>query len=55
MSAQTAVLSKRTVAQDPTRHPQLKDLLGITPATKEPGELLPKLEALARGLHTANF
>jgi sulfate permease, SulP family len=33
---------------------QLKDLLGITLTTKEPGELLPKLEALARGLHTAN-
>src|SRR3954470_7912973 len=33
---------------------QLKDLLGITLATKEPGELIPKLEALARGLHTAN-
>jgi sulfate permease, SulP family len=34
---------------------QLKDLLGITLATKEPGEFLPKLEALAGGLHTANF
>jgi sulfate permease, SulP family len=33
---------------------QLKDLLGITLATKEPGEFLPKLEALARGLHTTN-
>src|SRR5258705_2809238 len=33
---------------------QLKDLLGITLAAKEPGEFLPKLEALARGLHTAN-
>ena len=33
---------------------QLKDLLGITLATKEPGEFLPKLEALAGGLHTAN-
>jgi sulfate permease, SulP family len=33
---------------------QLKDLLGITLTTKEPGELLPKLEALARGLGTAN-
>jgi SulP family sulfate permease len=33
---------------------QLKDLFGITLATREPGELLPKLEALARSLHTAN-
>jgi SulP family sulfate permease len=33
---------------------QLKDLLGITLATKEPGEFLAKLEALARGLHTVN-
>jgi len=33
---------------------QLKDLFGITLAAKEPGELLPKLEALAGGLHTAN-
>lgn len=33
---------------------QLRDLLGITLAAKEPGELLPKLEALAGGLHTAN-
>jgi sulfate permease, SulP family len=33
---------------------QLKDLLGITLATKEPGEFLPKLQALAGGLHTAN-
>jgi sulfate permease, SulP family len=33
---------------------QIKDLLGITLATKEPGELIPKLEALARALHTAN-
>jgi SulP family sulfate permease len=33
---------------------QLRDLFGITLATKEPGEFLPKLEALARGLHTAN-
>jgi SulP family sulfate permease len=30
---------------------QLKDLLGITLA-KEPGELIPKLQALAGGLHT---
>jgi SulP family sulfate permease len=34
---------------------QLKDLLGITLTTKEPGEFIPKLEALARGLHTANL
>src|ERR1700733_14285118 len=33
---------------------QIKDLFGITLAAKEPGELLPKLEALARGLPTAN-
>src|SRR6476659_6274877 len=33
---------------------QLKDLLGITLTTKEPGELIPKLEVLARGLHTVN-
>src|SRR5258708_11545384 len=33
---------------------QLRDLLGITLTTKEPGEFLPKLEALARGLPTAN-
>jgi SulP family sulfate permease len=33
---------------------QLKDLLGITLTAKEPGELIPKLEALAGGLHTAN-
>jgi SulP family sulfate permease len=33
---------------------QIRDLLGITLATKEPGELIPKLEALARGLPTAN-
>src|SRR4051812_33211347 len=32
---------------------QLKDLLGITLAIKEPGELIPKLEALAGGWHTA--
>jgi sulfate permease, SulP family len=32
---------------------QLKDLLGITLAAKEPSELLPKLAALAGGLHTA--
>jgi SulP family sulfate permease len=33
---------------------QLKELLGITLAAKEPGELIPKLEALAHGLRTAN-
>src|SRR6202011_5735960 len=33
---------------------QIRDLLGITLATKEPGELIPKLEALAHGLPTAN-
>jgi SulP family sulfate permease len=33
---------------------QIKDLLGITLATKEPGELIPKLETLARALDTAN-
>jgi sulfate permease, SulP family len=33
---------------------QLRDLFGITLTAKEPGELLPKLEALARGLPTAN-
>jgi SulP family sulfate permease len=32
---------------------QLKDLLGITLSEKEPGEFIPKIEALARGLHTA--
>jgi SulP family sulfate permease len=34
---------------------QLKDLFGLTLSTKEPGELLPKLELLARSLPTANF
>ena len=34
---------------------QLRDLLGITLTAKEPGELVPKLEALARGMPTANF
>ena len=34
---------------------QLKDLLGITLATKEPGEFVPKLVALAGGLPTANL
>lgn len=33
---------------------QLKDLFGITLTEKEPGEFIPKLEALARGLPTAN-
>jgi len=33
---------------------QLRDLLGITLTTKEPGELIPKLEVLARSLHTVN-
>src|SRR6195952_4364286 len=33
---------------------QIKDLLGI-PLAKEPGELVPKLQALAASLHTANF
>jgi SulP family sulfate permease len=34
---------------------QLRDLFGITLTTKEPGEFIPKLEVLARSLHTANF
>jgi SulP family sulfate permease len=34
---------------------QLRDLFGITLTTKEPGELIPKLEALAHGMHTANL
>jgi SulP family sulfate permease len=34
---------------------QLRDLLGITLTTKEPGEFLPKLQVLAGALHTANF
>jgi sulfate permease, SulP family len=33
---------------------QLKDLLGITLAGKEPGEFVPKLEALAQALPTAS-
>jgi SulP family sulfate permease len=33
---------------------QLRDLLGIRLAAKEPGELIPKLEALAQGLPSAN-
>ncbi|CCD94022.1 putative sulfate transporter with a STAS domain (C-terminal) [Bradyrhizobium sp. ORS 375] len=34
---------------------QLKDLFGITLASKEPGELIPKLMALAHGAPTANL
>ncbi len=34
---------------------QLKDLFGLTLTTKEPGEFIPKLEVLARSLHTANL
>jgi SulP family sulfate permease len=34
---------------------QIRDLLGITLTAKEPGELVPKLEALAGALHTANI
>src|ERR1700674_291940 len=34
---------------------QLKDLFGITLSGKEPGEFIPKLEALAKGLHTARI
>ena len=34
---------------------QIKDLFGITLTVKEPGELIPKLEALGHGLHTANL
>ena len=34
---------------------QLKDLFGITLSGKEPGEFVPKLEALAGGLHTARI
>jgi SulP family sulfate permease len=33
---------------------QLRDLLGIRLAAKEPGELIPKLEALGHGLPTAD-
>jgi SulP family sulfate permease len=33
---------------------QIRDLLGITLTAKEPGEFVPKLEALARGMPTAN-
>src|ERR1700720_89870 len=34
---------------------QLKDLFGITLTAKEPGELIPKLEVLARALPTTNL
>jgi len=34
---------------------QLKDLLGITLAAKEPGEIIPKLEALGQALPTTNI
>jgi sulfate permease, SulP family len=34
---------------------QLSDLLGITLAAREPGEFVPKLQALAGALHTANL
>jgi sulfate permease, SulP family len=34
---------------------QLRDLLGITLTTKEPGEFLPKLQVLAGALHTARL
>jgi sulfate permease, SulP family len=34
---------------------QLRDMLGITLTTKEPGEFLPKLQVLAGALHTANL
>ena len=34
---------------------QLRDLLGITLTTKEPGEFVPKLQALAGALHTARL
>jgi sulfate permease, SulP family len=34
---------------------QLRDLLGITLTTREPGEFIPKLEALAHALHTISF
>jgi SulP family sulfate permease len=33
---------------------QLRDLFGITLSTREPGELIPKLQALAGGVHTIN-
>jgi SulP family sulfate permease len=34
---------------------QIRDLFGITLTAMEPGELIPKLEALARSMHTANI
>src|ERR1700692_3434413 len=34
---------------------QLKDLLGITLTAKEPGEIIPKLEALGQALPTTNI
>ena len=34
---------------------QLKDLFGITLTAREPGEFIPKLEALAGALHTVRF
>jgi sulfate permease, SulP family len=34
---------------------QLRDLLGITLSTKEPGQLIAKLEVLAAARHTTNF
>src|SRR5712671_5077375 len=34
---------------------QLKDLFGITLSAREPGEFIPKLEALAGALHTVRF
>jgi SulP family sulfate permease len=34
---------------------QIKDLLGITLTAKDPGEFIPKLEALGRALPTANI
>jgi SulP family sulfate permease len=33
---------------------QIRDLLGITLSAAEPGQLIPKLQALAGGLHTVN-
>jgi sulfate permease, SulP family len=33
---------------------QIKDLFGLTLGEKEPGEFIPKIEVLARSLHTAN-
>jgi SulP family sulfate permease len=34
---------------------QLRDLLGIRLATKEPGQLIPKLQALVAGFHTVSL